>query len=49
MNKNNLSSACVAFETRFKTLSQEDKMKVSENLHKKNISHYRDEHFGLRK
>lgn len=48
MNKT-LSSACAAFEAKFKTLSQEDKVQVSNNLHKNNLSRYRDEFFGFRK
>lgn len=44
-----LGSACAAFEERFKTLSKEDKVQVSNNLHKNNLSRYRDEYFGFRK
>lgn len=49
MKHTSLGSACAAFEAKFKSLSQEDKMQVSNNLYKYNLSRYRDEYFGFRK
>lgn len=49
MKHTSLGSACAAFEAKFKSLSQNDKVQVSNNLYKVNLSRYRDEHFGFRK
>ena len=49
MKNSTIGSACAAFEAKFKSLSQEDKTQVSNNLYKVNVSRYRDEYFGFRK
>lgn len=49
MKNVSLGNACAAFEAKFKTLSKSDKEQVSNNLHKNNVSRYRDVYFGFRK